>query len=216
MRRWLRALTCIRTGTVFGWCMKVNWSQGWLTLGCKLPWFWCGFTGSWVISTVGLEISKHGPGRGGQGPKCRCTAWEGCFLLRRRWAIPKQSTGTRARKPPSRLISRSFASSGYWWLQGWTPKGCYRALNCWQGPGATSETLLSPHVTAASPQGLCSGWEAQGCSGKIQVSCKWLTETWEEWSHPLMELQAVSNRDVDPAQTLRSRYVTKPKRSLPL
>lgn len=40
------APTCISTGPIFGWCMKVNWGQGWFTQGCKVPWFWYSFTGS--------------------------------------------------------------------------------------------------------------------------------------------------------------------------
>ena len=43
-----------------------------------------------------------------------------------------------------------------------------------------------------------------------------MAETWEKWSHLLMDTRTVSNRGRDPAQTLRSRYVTKPKSSFPL
>lgn len=111
MRQWLRTLTCIRTGTIFGWHMKVNWRQShsftwfiaqWFTLGCKMTWFWYSFPGSWVISLAALETLKCGAGNGSREPKCQGTAWETFCILRRPWAAPWQSAGTGVRKlhPP--------------------------------------------------------------------------------------------------------------------
>ena len=98
MRRWLSALTCIRAGTVFSWCMKVNWSQVWCTMGCKLLLFWYSFTSSGVVSTVGLETSEHGAGRSSRGPRCHHSTRKGCSVPRKRSLIPKISSGIQVRK----------------------------------------------------------------------------------------------------------------------
>lgn len=104
MRQWLRTLTCIRTGTIFGWHMKVNWRQDWFTLGSKMAWFWYSFAGSWVISSAGLETSKCGAGSGSGEPECQGTAREGFCTMRRPSATPRQTAGTCVGKlhPPPR------------------------------------------------------------------------------------------------------------------
>lgn len=107
MRRWVRALTRIRTGSGFGWRMKVT-SQGWFTLGCKWPWFWYSFTGSWVISIAGLETSEHGAGRGSQELRCCCAApsQEGDQQFPSKALSSRLGNGTRPPHQPELCFSR--------------------------------------------------------------------------------------------------------------
>lgn len=109
MRQCLRTLTCIRTSTISGWHMKVNWRQSWFALGCKMPWFWHSFTGSWVTSSVGLETLKCGAGSGSGEPKCQGTAQGAFCTLRRPLAAPCKALVSVLGSCTHHLTSKNFA-----------------------------------------------------------------------------------------------------------
>lgn len=171
MRQWLRTLTCIRTGTIFGCYMKANWRHSWFTLGCKMTWFCLSFTGSWIISSAGLETSKCRAGSGSGEPKCQDTAQEAFCTWRGPSAPPGKALALVLGSCTHLLISQNFAFWGYQCLQGWKIKG-YCTLDCWQGPGPTLQTLVlrcGSDVTLGAVAGKsmypANDWQRHGRSG---------------------------------------------------
>lgn len=196
MRRWLRALTHIKTGTIFGWRMKVNWSQDWFTVAAELSPQW-----GWKPRNTGLE------GAAGADMSSCCPGQ----LLHPEKVIPNQNADIRSgnctQQPNQQelcflrvLVTTRLDPEGLLCLEQLRRSRCHFL-------GAVVPVCGSSFTPGAVLQLRSSGMQQENTS-ILQTA-----ETRKEWRHQLVD--TVSNRGRDPAQTLRYRYVTWTKSSLP-